>query len=40
MIAYGPVEDPQIAVGIVVEYGGGGSRTGELVDGYLQRLFL
>ena len=31
MIAYGPVEDPQIALGIVIEYGGGGSRAGNLV---------
>ena len=31
IIAYGPVEDPQIAVGIVIEYGGGGARAGELV---------
>ena len=27
MIAYGPVEDPRIAIGIVVEYGGAGART-------------
>ena len=31
MIAYGPAEDPEIAVGIVVEYGGAGARTGQLV---------
>ena len=31
MIAYGPAEDPQIAIGIVVEYGGAGARTGQLV---------
>ena len=31
MIAYGPAEDPQIAIGIVVEYGGGGARAGNLV---------
>lgn len=31
MIAYGPVEDPQIAIGIVIEYGGGGARAGNLV---------
>ena len=30
MIAYGPAEDPQIAIGIVVEYGGGGARAGNL----------
>lgn len=31
MIAYGPVEDPQIAIGIAIEYGGGGSRVSNLV---------
>lgn len=31
MIAYGPTEDAQIAIGIVVEYGGGGARAGNLV---------
>lgn len=31
MIAYGPVEDPQIAIGIAIEYGGGGSRASNLV---------
>lgn len=31
MIAYGPAEDPEIAIGIVVEYGGAGARTGTLV---------
>ena len=31
MIAYGPAEDPEIAIGIVVEYGGAGARTGDLV---------
>ena len=31
MIAYGPAEDPQIAIGIAVEYGGGGARAGNLV---------
>ena len=31
MIAYGPTEDPEIAIGIVVEYGGAGARTGQLV---------
>ncbi len=31
MIAYGPAEDPQIALGIVIEYGGGGARAGNLV---------
>lgn len=31
MIAYGPAEDPEIAIGVVVEYGGAGTRTGQLV---------
>ena len=31
MIAYSPAEDPEIAIGIVVEYGGAGARTGQLV---------
>ena len=31
MIAYGPAEDPGIAIGVVVEYGGAGTRTGQLV---------
>ena len=31
MIAYGPAEDPEIAIGIVVEYGGAGARTAQLV---------
>ena len=31
MIAYLPADDPQIAIGIVVEYGGYGARTGDLV---------
>ncbi len=31
MIAYGPAEAPEIAIGIVVEYGGAGARTGQLV---------
>ena len=31
MIAYGPAEAPEIAIGIVVEYGGAGTRTGQLV---------
>ena len=39
IIAYGPVEDPQIAVGIVVEYGGGGSRAGELVADIFNAYF-
>ncbi len=31
-IAYGPVEDPQIAIGIVLEWGGGGSNALPLVQ--------
>ena len=31
MIAYGPAEDPEIAIGVVVEYGGAGTRAGQLV---------
>ena len=31
MVAYLPADDPQIAIGIVVEYGGYGARTGDLV---------
>ena len=31
MIAYGPAEAPEIAIGIVVEYGSAGARTGTLV---------
>ena len=38
IIAYGPVEDPQIAVGIVVEYGGG-FRAGELVADIFNAYF-
>ena len=31
MIAYGPAEDAEIALGIVIEYGGGGARADNLV---------
>ena len=31
MIAYLPADDPQIAIGITIEYGGYGARTGDLV---------
>lgn len=31
VIAYGPVEDPQLAIGIVLEWGGGGSNGLPLV---------
>ena len=39
MIAYGPVEDPQIAIGIVIEYGGGGARAGNLVADIFNAYF-
>ena len=39
MIAYGPVEDPQIAIGIVVEYGGAGARTGQLAADIFNAYF-
>ena len=39
MIAYGPAEDPQIATGIVVEYGGAGARTGQLVADIFNAYF-
>lgn len=31
LVAYGPVEDPQIAIGAIVEYGGGGANLLPLV---------
>lgn len=31
MVAYLPADDPQIAIGITIEYGGSGPRTGDLV---------
>ena len=31
MVAYLPADDPQIAIGITIEYGGGGARAGNLV---------
>ena len=39
MITYGPAEDPQIAIGIVVEYGGGGARAGNLVADIFNAYF-
>lgn len=39
MIAYGPAEDPQIAIGIVVEYGGGGARAGNLMADIFNAYF-
>ena len=31
MVAYLPADDPEIAIGITIEYGGYGARTGDLV---------
>lgn len=39
MIAYGPVEDPQIAIGIVLEYGGAGAKAGKLVTQIFDAYF-
>ena len=39
IVAYGPVEDPQIAIGIVIEYGGGGSYAGPLVADIFNAYF-
>ena len=39
MIAYGPVEDPQIALGIVIEYGSAGARAGNLVADIFNAYF-
>ena len=39
VIAYGPAEDPQIAIGIAVEYGGAGARTGQLVADIFNAYF-
>lgn len=39
MIAYGPAEDAQIAIGIVIEYGGGGARAGNLVADIFNAYF-
>ena len=38
MIAYGPAEDAEIALGIVIEYGGGGARAGQPRGRHLRRL--
>ena len=32
MVAYGPAEDAEIALGIVIEYGGGGARANLVAD--------
>ena len=39
MIAYGPAEDAQIAIGIVIEYGGYGARAGNLVADIFNAYF-
>ncbi len=39
MIAFGPAEDPEIAIGIVMEYGGAGARTGSLVADIFNAYF-
>ena len=39
MIAFGPAEDPEIAIGIVLEYGGAGARTGTLVADIFNAYF-
>ena len=39
MIAYGPAEDAEIALGIVIEYGGGGARAGNLVADIFDAYF-
>ena len=39
MIAYGPAEDPQIAIGIVIEYGSAGAKAGQLVADIFNAYF-
>ena len=39
MVAYGPAEDAEIALGIVIEYGGGGARAGNLVADIFDAYF-
>ncbi len=39
MIAFGPAENPEIAIGIVLEYGGAGARTGGLVADIFDAYF-
>ena len=39
MIAYGPVEDPQIAIGVVIEYGGGGSKAAPIIADIFDAYF-
>lgn len=40
IVAYGPVEDPQIAIGAVIEYGGGGSNLNPLVKDIFNAYFV
>ncbi len=39
MIAYGPVEDPQIAIGVVIEYGGGGAKAAPVIADIFDAYF-
>ncbi len=39
MVAYGPVEDPQIAIGIVIEYGSSGAKAAQLVADIFNAYF-
>lgn len=39
MIAYGPVEDPQIAVAVVIEYGGGGAKASQVITDIFDAYF-
>ena len=39
MIAYGPVEDPQIAVGVVIEFGGGGAKAAPIIADVFDAYF-
>ena len=40
IVAYGPVEDPQIAIGAIMEYGGGGSKLNPLVKDIFNAYFV
>lgn len=40
VIAYGPVEDPQIAIGAIIEYGGGGSNLLPVVRDIFNAYFI
>lgn len=40
IVAYGPVEDPQIAIGAVIEYGGGGANLNPLVKDIFNAYFV